>query len=445
MIRFSVVYTIVCLAFLQSCKTGQVSPLEQHGEDAKSTSQQLADLFTSYQNDHQLFSGLMIADAESMQILFSQNEDKFFTPASNTKLFTFLASLHYLSDSIPALQYVELGDSLIIRGTGDPTFLNKYDVDSVAFHFLSQTNKSIYIDNSLMTTGRFGSGWSWDDFAYYYQKENSVFPVAGQATRISVHPDSLDFKISPQFMKTFIKTDLSAPQFLSREEFSNVMTINPLHQPSYAREYEIPFYQDSSFTVRALSELLGKKINQLEDINDYPYETLYQLNSDSLYKELMLNSDNFVAEQLLFLIGSKLDIELSTRKIIRRILEDGLFAPIPDRPRWVDGSGLSRYNLATPRSMIWVLDRLDDYLTHEEIKNWFPSSEHLGTLPKGLDRLNLFAKTGTLSNNFCLSGYLKTSSGKRLIFSWMNNHFIAPKKTIASDMEMLLQFVQEEF
>jgi len=151
------------------------------------------------------------------------------------------------------------------------------------------------------------------------------------------------------------------------------------------------------------------------------------------------------AEQLLFLIGSKLDTKLNTRKIIREILGDAVFAGIPDRPRWVDGSGLSRYNLMTPRSMIWVLEQLDSHLTDAEIKDWFPSGEYLGTLPKELEHLNLQAKTGTLSNNFCLSGYLDTVSGKRLHFSWMNNHFMVSKSKLSGEMAEVLGFVQERY
>ncbi len=443
--RLTIIFVIVCFTLLQSCKTRHLSQAQKSNVSANSVSEILTDLFYQYQRDHQLFSGLIVVDALSDQVLFSQNEDKYFTPASNTKLLTLLAAQYYLSDSIPALQYYENGDSLVIKGTGDPSFLTKNDVDSVAFYFLNETDKNIYIHNSDMTTGRFGSGWAWDDYAYYYQKENSAFPIAGQATRITYHPDSTAIIVFPTFMKDYIKTDTLSKQFLTRDEYSNLITINPLHQPKKAREYEIPFYQDSSFLKTLFNQLLDKEIHYVSDTMDYPYKNLYQMNSDSLYKALMLISDNFVAEQLLFLIGSQLKMELNTQKIIKRILEEEPFMSIPDRPRWVDGSGLSRYNLISPRSMIWILDQLENHLTNEQIKQWFPSGEHVGTLPKGLEKLNIMAKTGTLSNNFCLSGYLNTASGKRLRFSWMNNHFMASKTELVADMEKLLLFIQEEF
>jgi len=441
--RLTIIFVIVCLTLLQSCKTRQLNIAQNRS--ASSPRENLTDLFNQYQDKNKLFSGLIVVDAHTDKVLFSQNEDKFFTPASNTKLLTLLAAQSYLSDSISALQYYEQGDSLIIKGTGDPGFLTKNDVDSVAFHFLNKTDKNIYINNVEMTTGRFGSGWAWDDYAYYYQKENSAFPIAGQATRITVHPDSAAITVSPSFMKGYIKTDTTSKQFVTREEYSNRITINPLRQPKKERDYEIPFFQDTSFRKTLFNQLLNKKLHFTSDTINYPYENLYHLNSDSLYKELMLISDNFVAEQLLFLVGSQLKMELNTQKIIKRILEEEPFVSIPDKPRWADGSGLSRYNLISPRSMIWILDQLDNHLTDEQNKNWFPSGAHLGTLPKGLEHLNIHAKTGTLSNNFCLSGYLYTASGKRLRFSWMNNHFMVSKTELVDEMEKLLLYIQEEF
>jgi D-alanyl-D-alanine carboxypeptidase/D-alanyl-D-alanine-endopeptidase (penicillin-binding protein 4) len=50
----------------------------------------------------------------------------------------------------------------------------------------------------------------------------------------------------------------------------------------------------------------------------------------------------------------------------------------------------------------------------------------------------VFAKTGSLSNNACLSGYLITRSGKRLCFAFMNNHFMQATSTIRAEMEKIL-------
>jgi len=44
------------------------------------------------------FSGILIKDLNTQEVLFSHNEDKLFTPASLTKIFTLLAALETLGE-----------------------------------------------------------------------------------------------------------------------------------------------------------------------------------------------------------------------------------------------------------------------------------------------------------------------------------------------------------
>ena len=53
--------------------------------------------------DH--FTGFALYDMDQKQMIYQLNADKYFTPASNTKLFTFYTCLKMLGDSIPALRY----------------------------------------------------------------------------------------------------------------------------------------------------------------------------------------------------------------------------------------------------------------------------------------------------------------------------------------------------
>ena len=57
----------------------------------------------------------------------------------------------------------------------------------------------------------------------------------------------------------------------------------------------------------------------------------------------------------------------------------------------------------------------------------------------------LFGKTGSLSNNHNLCGYLKTRSGKVLAFSFMNNHFRKPPRIVKSRMQRILNWVRDHY
>src|SRR5688572_33297967 len=74
------------------------------------------------------------------------------------------------------------------------------------------------------------------------------------------------------------------------------------------------------------------------------------------------------------------------------------FKDLPQRPRWVDGSGLSRYNLFSPRDMVMILDKMSKEFGMERIREIFPTGGE-GTITNYYKEItgNLFAKTGTLS------------------------------------------------
>ena len=115
----------------------------------------------SDQYDNQ-FTGFLVIDPESKDTIYNINSVKYFTPASNTKIFTLFAALKLLPDSIPTLKYIVGNDTLYVQGTGDPSVLHPYFNDSTALHFMDQyENIALYPNN--FKDEKFGPGWSWDD------------------------------------------------------------------------------------------------------------------------------------------------------------------------------------------------------------------------------------------------------------------------------------------
>jgi D-alanyl-D-alanine carboxypeptidase/D-alanyl-D-alanine-endopeptidase (penicillin-binding protein 4) len=93
---------------------------------------------------------------------------------------------------------------------------------------------------------------------------------------------------------------------------------------------------------------------------------------------------------------------------------------------FVDGSGLSPLNLATPRAFIRWLEFLSrDPVLGAIFRGSLASPGAVGTLQKRFTALKqgvqINAKSGTLTNVSGLSGYLTTEGGERVAFSILSN------------------------
>ena len=145
--------------------------------------------------------------------------------------------------------------------------------------------------------------------------------------------------------------------------------------------------------------------------------------TDSVLKPMMHRSDNFFAEQVLLMVAGKFNISMSDERVIDTLLKTD-FKDLPQKPGWVDGSGLSRYNLFSPQDLVFILNKMKNDFGMERIKNLFPTGNE-GTLVNYYvsESGYIFAKTGTLSGVIALSGFLYTKKNKLLIFSVLvNNH-----------------------
>jgi D-alanyl-D-alanine carboxypeptidase/D-alanyl-D-alanine-endopeptidase (penicillin-binding protein 4) len=173
-------------------------------------------------------------------------------------------------------------------------------------------------------------------------------------------------------------------------------------------------------------DVLNKKILR---VNHTTPKKMYSQSTDSLLKPMMHNSDNFFAEQSLLMISNKnLDL-MNDLNIIDTLLKTD-FKNLPQQPKWVDGSGLSRYNLFSPLDFVFILNKMKNEFTWKRITTIF-STGNEGSL-KGYYKSyqnKIFAKTGSLSNNIALSGYITTNKNKQMIFSIIINHHQATTTT----------------
>ena len=389
-------------------------------------------------------TGFSLYDISEKKTLLEHNADRYFIPASNTKLFTFYASLKLLGDSIPAFHYQISGDSLIFWGTGDPSFLNPDLPQSKAFDFLKNRPEKLYFSNDNFTGSFFGNGWSWDDYNDYYAAEISSFPIHGNIVRFTGNKENT-LKITPNFFseKTY-NWSKSATFSVQRDLGANLFSYpaGKVIHPNYGQD--VPFKTGVEVITALLTDTLKKEVILISKPLEKTAKIFYSLPADSLYKRMLHVSDNMIAEQLMLLNSNALSIDLNTAISIDSVKKKYLF-DLPDSPKWVDGSGLSRQNLFTPRSIVALLNKIYEIVPEERLFKLLPVAGKSGTL-KNLMKTDdpfIFAKSGSLNNNYCLSGFLTTKKGKTLIFSVMNNNFVNSTSDIRKEVIKILQEIHD--
>jgi D-alanyl-D-alanine carboxypeptidase/D-alanyl-D-alanine-endopeptidase (penicillin-binding protein 4) len=402
--------------------------------------------FKSLEEKFQDHTGFMLYDLEEKREVYSFQSNHYFTPASNTKIFTLYTGLMVLGDSIPALCYSEQGDSLIFTGTGDPSFLYPYAYDSRrAFDFLAKQQRPLFFIEKNFSTSPLGPGWAWDDYPYAFSSERSAFPIYGNVMRVSHHEQSLEI-VPTLFTYQVSVGDTIEKSKVIRDIGSNKITLYPGGNSSAIDTFKIPFKTSAQLTAELLSDTLKKKVTKLEIPFRSASKRVYSVPSDSLYKVMMQESDNFIAEQLLLVCAGVLSDSLKPEIAIKYMKKDHL-NDLPDKPIWVDGSGLSRYNLFTPRSIVRLWEKIYQEVPKERLFSLLAIGGKTGTVKNAYKNGTpyIYGKTGTLSNNHCLSGYLITKKGKTLIFSFMNNNHPASSSTIRKEMERILRSVYENY
>lgn len=408
---------ITGIIFLASCRTGKINRTLNSGDPA-------------------LFTGVLISDTHSGKTLYSYAGDKPFVPASNTKILTLSACLSTLGDSIPAFRYFMRKDTLFLLGTGDPTLLHPDFPESAAMSLLKKAG-TIVISDQNFRQAPYGAGWAWDDYNDYYQPELSSLPVYGNVVRAALQNGELTLK--PAYFS--LKDSLLPTGTIVRNPGENTFYRNPASQRSARFSQEIPFRTGLELTARLLADTLKVPVICKHFEITEPLKTAYSHPVDTVLRKMMQQSDNFLAEQLLLLAGGTLSDTLSTALSIRhlsgRLLND---TALPYR--WLDGSGLSRYNLFSPQIMVHLLNNMYRSYPQERLFSLMSIGGKAGTLRNKYKTGNtpyVFAKTGSMSGVYNESGFLTGRSGRLLTYSVMKNNFTG---TVAENGRKTMELVE---
>jgi len=384
---------------------------------------------TSFQTAH---VGISIYDPSTKKYWLNYQGDKYFVPASNIKIPTCYATMKYLGDSLPSAYVWDSAGACYITPLGDPTFLLAEFDHQPLWDKMRLADGPVVIDYSTQNTFTpYGSGWSWDDYQEAYLAERSAFPIYGNVISFQRKNNQLhsipSLALRPPFMNESMMQQLGkGDQFqITRSPDQNQFSIIPA--AGTFRGAILPFKtKDGVTTFQFLQDTLQRVgiAASVQLSNGQPAgKLIYSIPTDSLLKLIMHRSDNFFAEQSLLMVSQRLLNRMSDEQLIDTLLKND-FADLPQQPRWVDGSGLSRYNLFSPQDFVRILEKMKDQFGMDRIKVIFPSGGE-GSLTKYYkqDSGFIYAKTGTLSGVVALSGYLYTKKGKLLLFSTLvNNH-----------------------
>ncbi|MGB6370896.1 MAG: D-alanyl-D-alanine carboxypeptidase [Atribacterota bacterium] len=340
------------------------------------------------------FSGVLIKDLNTQEVLFSHNEDKLFTPASLTKIFTLLAALEifdegqhayptsfYFSSTVPG----EINGDLYVVGSGDPTqspeVIRKIADDLVQKFSIKCISGDIVLDNSKFSPEEFlGRGWMWDD-------KN---PLIGALT------------VTGYKVKEKQNSYLNTMPLLWGNIFSQELSKKGVKIGGDIR--------------------IGKTKENLQVKYIYYSDTL-----DKILAHMMKRSDNQSAENIFRTLAPENNPEEAST-IARAIasLEEVIDTTLG--LKWgkdyilVDGCGLSEYNLTTPAHLVKAITYL--YQKYDfKILDYFASTKEKGTLKERLP-FQVWGKTGTLSSASALAGILQTKNKRWVVFCLMENNFI---------------------
>lgn len=410
--------------------------------------------------------GISIYEPSTNSYWYNYNAEKYFVPASNTKLFTLYAGMKYLGDSLVGLRYYDWGsDFLEIRPSADPTFLHPAFKKQPVFDFLYRSSKNLNFNGTYWKDEHKGSGWAWDDYNEVYMTQKSSFPIYGNLVKVFFDHDTLtstpyqvgDIPIYAEDWWEYPKNKqlprlhkTNLPQKFSIKKTNQ--NYNNFGIYSSGSEFVTTFYPRVIYdeeTISILNDTIKPKTiaKYILMSGGEPHKpvTIHSQPTDSLLTPMMHNSDNFFAEQTLLMVSNEHLGYMNDEAIIDTLLKTDL-NDIPQQPRWVDGSGLSRYNLFTPQSFVYILNKMKNEIGLERLKTILPTGGE-GTLKNyyTADSSFIYAKTGSLSNQIALSGFIITKKSKLLTFSILANNVMGDGWKVRRAIEHFVKNIREQY
>lgn len=407
---------------------------------------------------------ILIASIDQGDTLFSLAPDLPLAPASNMKIYSTAAALHYLG---PDYRYATtllvdgevregvLHGDLVLRGSGDPSISDRMLGDGLA-PFREMADRLVAMGVVRVTGDVVGDGgwfdrewlgeaWEEDDRMSWYAAPVGGLMFAESMVRVRVSPGSRigeppRLETLPATRGLALRNEASTvARGAARLRFEHgpdgIVVRGTIPRSGPPVERRMPVVDPSNYAAaafRAAVEARGVTVEgrtRSGPGGSGPMRVVAEHVSPPLSELARVTnhvSHNLFAEALLKTVGRTVLGEGSFGAggaAVSRLLGAGVRGGI-EGVRVVDGSGLSRPNRASARATAILLD----HVWRSEIAGPFVASLPVAGNASGLRRMydspaagNLRAKTGTIRGVSALSGYVTSATGERLVFSIISN------------------------
>jgi serine-type D-Ala-D-Ala carboxypeptidase/endopeptidase (penicillin-binding protein 4) len=421
-------------------------------------------------------------------------EQKSLSTASVMKLFTSAVALdilgpdHTFSTSMAYSGILDrqtglLKGNLILKGGGDPAFYSSFFEDHYRQCFdnwvmqlkkagIKKIEGQLLLDLSSLNHESIPGGWNWDDIGNYYGAGVSALTFSDNlydihfsspktegkvVTVLSRNPEIVGLSLENKVISSVKPGDhtivYGAPGSLNQYIEGTI----PVNQSDFVVKAAMPDPPLAAATafLRKLKEqgiqLTGETVKIYSKDNSIPtmLVTQYSPPLKELIVPLNKESLNLYAEHLLREIGRKVSGEASLEKGLeafrqyctdKRIDASGFF---PE-----DGSGLSRSNAMTAKTLVETLKHVYDGPMREIYFTSLPVAGVDGTLRNSFKgtRLekNLRAKTGSMARVRSIAGTLTSKKGKTILFAILINHFDLTPAQMSGLLESILMSLYED-
>jgi D-alanyl-D-alanine carboxypeptidase/D-alanyl-D-alanine-endopeptidase (penicillin-binding protein 4) len=410
----------------------------------------------------------LVANPSQRQTLYDREAQRLFIPASNVKVFTTAAALqrlggqHRIRTSIWG-QRSQQGDWILrLVGQGDPS-LSDAQLRDLAQQLKQQGIQQVaqfHLDDSYYAGEVVNPTWEWGDLQAGYGAVANSLIVNQNTTAATLTPQKVGQPLQvrwhhPEDLQTLSVENLTMtvaaqePEFvsISRDIDSPVLRLRgQLRVGAEPETLDLAIANPVAVLRSRLQQALsaakvtvqhwavasapapGQRDQEVAFVESPPLAKLIQetnQDSNNLYAETLLKRLGILARTPVGPGEPATDVGIKT---VSQVLEPlGVDA---SGYQLVDGSGLSRMNLASPAALVQTLQAMAAQPTSRVYRASLAVAGASGTLTNRLRGAStqgiVQAKTGTLTGAIALSGYIAPPQYPPLAFSIVLNHAMVP-------------------